>query len=84
MNLSDLTPEQRDQVLHHFRAAVRARALQWDHERQIELLLDRELDLGIEDYAGGVDVDAESLSPEDLTFIGHDDLAFAIPDEDEE
>ena len=82
MNLSDLTEEQRNKVLHHFRAAVLARALQWDHERQIELILDREIDVDIQDYAAGVDADAESLSPDDLTFIDEEELAAAIPDEE--
>lgn len=84
MNLSDITDEQRASVLYHFRAAVRARALQWDHERQIELILDRDVELDIEFYAAGVDVDAESLSPEDLTSIDQAELAMAIPDECED
>jgi hypothetical protein len=86
MNIADLTPEQQAQVLHHLRAATLAHALQWDHDRKIEALLDRELELSetIESLAVCVDADASTLTPEDLTFITLDNLAELIPDEDPE
>lgn len=82
MNLSDLTPEQREQVLHHFRAAALARATQWDHELAIESILDREIDVDFEIYADSCDANAQYLTPGDITHITHEDVADAIPDED--
>jgi hypothetical protein len=78
MNLTDLTEKQRAQALHHLRGAARARAMQWDHEREIEQLLDREIDDTndiITTLAGAVDGDAEDLDPGQLTFITEEDLA---------
>ena len=77
MNLSELTEEQRQQALHHLRCAARARALQWDHERQIEQIIDREIDNSdeiITCLAGDVNADAEDINPSDLTFITEQDL----------
>jgi hypothetical protein len=82
MNIADLTEEQKAQVLHHLRAATLARALQWDHEREIELILDREIEVEIECLAAGVDADAATLTPEDLTFIELHELPDLIPDEE--
>ncbi len=73
-NSIPLTKEQEEQILHHARAAALARALQWDHELAIEAILGHEVELGIEDFAAGVDVPASELKPEDLTFIVFEDL----------
>jgi len=77
MNLTDLTEEQRAYALHHLRGAARARAMQWDHERQIELILDREINRGdmlICHLAGACDSDAADLDPDQLTFITDEEL----------
>ena len=86
MNISDLTDKQRKDVLHHLRCAVLAHATQWDNDRQIESILDREIDISetIEDLATSVDADAATITPDDLTFIRLEDLTTYIPDEDNE
>lgn len=77
MNLTDITEEQRAYALYHLRGAARARAMQWDHERQIEQILDRDIDNGdkfLTSLAGSVDSDAADLDPGDLTFITEEEL----------
>lgn len=83
MNLAQLPAEKLKQALYHFRAAILARAQQWDHEREIELLLDREVEIEIEDYASGVEGDTGAMTPDDITFVDYEDLLIAIPDEEE-
>jgi hypothetical protein len=73
MDINDLTEEQKTTLLYHFRAAVLARARQWDHELKIEALLGHEVDIDIEMWAANVD-DASELIPDDLTFVEWDDI----------
>lgn len=78
MNLTDLTAEQRREALNHLRRAACARAIQWDHERQIEAITGLDIDNGDEllsSLAGSVDADADEINPDDLTFITEEDLA---------
>lgn len=76
--LSELTPEEKSDILRHFREAVRSRARQWDHEDAIERILGRDVDdFCMEDFAAGVgdpdDTDMESL-------ITWDDISTILAD----
>lgn len=74
MNISHLTPEHRAEALHHLRCAARARAIQWDHEREIERIMNREINADISTLAAALDCDAEDLDPDSLTCITKQDL----------
>lgn len=82
MNISDLTAEQKQQVLYHLRSAALARSLQWDHELAIETILGREIDADIEALAACIDAPADGLTEEDVG-LELDDLEDWIKDEEE-
>lgn len=69
--LNKLDSDQSMRVVQHFRRAVRARQLQWDHERSIEKILtaavgeDVEIDVDMEELASSVS-NPETLSLNDL------------------
>jgi hypothetical protein len=74
MNINEITEEQKEDILHHFRAAVLARALQWDHERAIEEMLGREINTDVQDWSINVYGEARNLEPADLTYITWDEI----------
>ena len=79
MDINNITEEQKTDIVYHFRSAVLARALQWDHERAIEEICDREFDIDVASWA------AEVLSPssiEDADFITWDDIKDELSKED--
>ena len=65
MNLQNLTQEQKDELLTHFRGAVEARVNQWDHELGIETILDEDVNIDIPSYAFCY-TDPECLTGEDF------------------
>jgi hypothetical protein len=74
MNINEITEEQKEDILYHFRAAVLARALQWDHERAIEKMLGREINTDVQDWSINVYGEARNLEPADLTYITWDEI----------
>jgi hypothetical protein len=74
MDINNISEEQKTALLYQFRAAVLARATQWDHEKKIENILGYEVDIDIQEWAAGVEDHPVSLSPDDLTFITWDDI----------
>lgn len=73
MDINDITEEQKAALLHHFRAAVLARAVQWDHELKIETILGHEVEMDVTSWACNVD-DTEGLTPDDLGFVTWEDI----------
>lgn len=74
MDINDITEDQKAKILHHFRAAVLARAVQWDHELAIEAILGHEIDIDVANWACNVDETA-GVSPDNLTFVEWEDIA---------
>lgn len=80
MNISDLTPEQRQEVLRHLRLAAIARTKQWHHESQIEVILEREINVAIQDLACNIGTYDEDITPDELGWLSEEDLTDWIPD----
>lgn len=74
----ELTQDQKDKILHHFRAAALMRARQWDHELAIEEILGHEVNIEMQDWASCIN--DTSVEPDDLTDITWEDIQSELED----